>query len=743
MRVLELCVLANLATSVSSLTVGRDYVVWARADPVPSSPSASQVPSLDTDAWKTMQCSQVQGEPDSQWEQAGVKAAWDTTVGAWNQGPRDSLSLFFSSRHHGPQGLRCSDIGTENRCSQPVECEHASTPAGAQILNAFVGIHQLHASTFQAIGNVQDDVTNDIGTFTSTFAPKPKDELIMLKNFLDSAMLLISFGSSLIFNVVLQDMKNVILRGLTVDMTAASMGSIGSFYKTNVKGAIEGLQVQNTIDSFLGYTMNAWKGIESDYLKTLFSADNTDTDALYKIIDGGVIGASMKGLDLSSTIKDVKKTLYGVLIPFAWTVSQTESRPFIWRTADPCDESSTEGRTIREETLYYINGGTEAASTAVCYENRLHFLLNSHRWNTQMHAFNPLQGGDKITLDGVKWGGITIQDIVESSVRGWANNGNKNGYARPDINNILDGFGSEPLNIREPGFFNFPVCENARSIFDDLAYYEHSSSPCSMSVEFSDSEGYNKDGTNIRVWDNNLEGDNKFSHALSIVIDGVKVSATMSDGVRNIADQGTAESTATIYAIFDKNNHLDEKVIPACKIVAKWPRSWPELRFVDDCLVEVQPQNRQDMYKKCCADQPPNTDLVTNPWFGRGRHHLPRRRKPLWDNYQVMKRANVLPISLATPRKIPIHFMSSAVHLLNKTNEEYYPESQATHPPPVDGKDGYLASKWATEKIFENASSHFGLPIYIHRPGPVREQQAQQCCLPKESIFTEFMRVSQ
>jgi hybrid polyketide synthase/nonribosomal peptide synthetase ACE1 len=123
--------------------------------------------------------------------------------------------------------------------------------------------------------------------------------------------------------------------------------------------------------------------------------------------------------------------------------------------------------------------------------------------------------------------------------------------------------------------------------------------------------------------------------------------------------------------------------------------------------------------------------------------------RSFWDNYQFMRPANVLPahtlISLATPRKTPIHFMSSAaVHLFGgKTDEEDYPESRATHLPPVDGKDGYLASKWAAEKIFENASRHFGLPIYIHRPGPVREQSQQQSRLSKDIVFAQFMRVAQ
>ncbi|KAH1508985.1 hypothetical protein KXX18_001323, partial [Aspergillus fumigatus] len=124
--------------------------------------------------------------------------------------------------------------------------------------------------------------------------------------------------------------------------------------------------------------------------------------------------------------------------------------------------------------------------------------------------------------------------------------------------------------------------------------------------------------------------------------------------------------------------------------------------------------------------------------------------RSFWDNYQVMRRANVLPahtlVALAARRKVPIHFMSSAaVHLFGRSTDEDSPEPPATHPPPAGGKDGYLATKWAAEKIFENAASCYGLPIYIHRPAPVRQQRLQtdEGRLPKEAVLAEFMRVAQ
>ncbi|KAI9045667.1 lovastatin nonaketide synthase [Aspergillus affinis] len=114
--------------------------------------------------------------------------------------------------------------------------------------------------------------------------------------------------------------------------------------------------------------------------------------------------------------------------------------------------------------------------------------------------------------------------------------------------------------------------------------------------------------------------------------------------------------------------------------------------------------------------------------------------RSFWDNYQIMKQVNVLPVHtlvhLAALRRIPIHFMSSvAVYLFSGRKDEDYPETRAMHPPPTGGTHGYLATKWAAEKILENASSMYGFPVYVHRPAPVGQAQR----LSKATVFAEFM----
>ena len=83
--------------------------------------------------------------------------------------------------------------------------------------------------------------------------------------------------------------------------------------------------------------------------------------------------------------------------------------------------------------------------------------------------------------------------------------------------------------------------------------------------------------------------------------------------------------------------------------------------------------------------------------------------RSFWDNYEALRATNVTPllelIKLALPNKIPIHFVSSGGVL------EY-----DSRQPPRDGSNGYVASKWAAEKLLSKAAAILGIPSYIHRP---------------------------
>ncbi|KAK4176933.1 Nonribosomal peptide synthetase 14 [Triangularia setosa] len=80
-----------------------------------------------------------------------------------------------------------------------------------------------------------------------------------------------------------------------------------------------------------------------------------------------------------------------------------------------------------------------------------------------------------------------------------------------------------------------------------------------------------------------------------------------------------------------------------------------------------------------------------------------------WDDYEVLRPVNLEAVKelvrLALPRLIPIHFLSSGRVTIYKDNT-----------PPVNGSDGYVASKWAAEEFLGKVAAQTGLPVVIHRP---------------------------
>ncbi|KAL9039597.1 MAG: hypothetical protein Q9180_002432 [Flavoplaca navasiana] len=104
-------------------------------------------------------------------------------------------------------------------------------------------------------------------------------------------------------------------------------------------------------------------------------------------------------------------------------------------------------------------------------------------------------------------------------------------------------------------------------------------------------------------------------------------------------------------------------------------------------------------------------------------------KRSFWDSYYELRSTNVSStrelLRLAAPRRVPIDFLSSSgVLLLDDPTQGYGSKAEeaaasvAASQPPVDGSEGYVASKWASEVILEKASRELGIPVTIHRFTP-------------------------
>lgn len=115
--------------------------------------------------------------------------------------------------------------------------------------------------------------------------------------------------------------------------------------------------------------------------------------------------------------------------------------------------------------------------------------------------------------------------------------------------------------------------------------------------------------------------------------------------------------------------------------------------------------------------------------------------RSFWDNYQVLRPSNVHPtkelVKLAAPRQIPIHYISTVGVLPRGTAEDAV--SAAAHIPPIDGSNGYVATRWASERILERSAASLGLTTSIYRFLPSLQQPS-----PKQELdeFVRFVDIS-
>ncbi|KAJ8132306.1 hypothetical protein O1611_g1320 [Lasiodiplodia mahajangana] len=83
--------------------------------------------------------------------------------------------------------------------------------------------------------------------------------------------------------------------------------------------------------------------------------------------------------------------------------------------------------------------------------------------------------------------------------------------------------------------------------------------------------------------------------------------------------------------------------------------------------------------------------------------------RSFWDGYEALRPVNFDAVKelakLCIPNGASLHFISSgAVNIYDSSS------------PPTDGSDGYVASKWASEKFLHKVASSVGLQVHIHRP---------------------------
>ncbi|CAL5868266.1 uncharacterized protein PFLUO_LOCUS2490 [Penicillium psychrofluorescens] len=455
---------------------------------------------------------------------------------------------------------------------------------------------QLHQQTYNALGDALNSMQNDIGTFSSTFAPQIQDDSTIIKFILDAITMVAGIASSFAWNIALKEVEILASSkyfSMGKDVTNAALISFSTAMgKDSLSSASNALGTENGISDALGTYFSAWTGMESGYMTSLFSgaSDDSSIAALQNLVANGSMLLLSSQVELTGMTDQAEKILYGQLIPAAWAEAPSKQYPRILRKAGGCSTS------VDQDVLKYMSESTLVGGY-VCYNNDAYYVVNINT-SPGMQPFNGLPGGTHSTLDGTAYGGVILEDIVQSSYQAYQLNNNANGYKMPALSKVIDGQGTEgdvifQNGILTPGFFNLPICDDIATAAQNV----QNGSPGGDYWPCDAPSGYNSGGTNLHVNDGCINvNDGNLCHPSST----------------NIADQNTANSTATIYANFNGDDKTDFNVVPGCKLDAVWPRNYGDIYFgADNCLYD---STGAKIFDQCCTES--TTDSVSNPYYG-------------------------------------------------------------------------------------------------------------------------------
>jgi hypothetical protein len=437
------------------------------------------------------------------WTMMDGPDAWSDIVTTWKQDDRPTsassveatnageFTQSVSNRIHGPQQANCGVLGATSNCDQTLQCAgfigDGSGAAGYETWNSFVMIHETYQGFHDAIVSVAAlSIDPALADFENTFAPvPPPPDTKWLDILLACVGLVGTIGVSSFFNSVLKTLP-FFVGGSLYDNSKDAAKALVSF-STSITSALTGgsgdkagwtAEKQATFSAYLGQAMTAWDLANELALATLFDgSDNslsvlTDAMGSGQMIAGSVNNrpgnypnpetvANSTGLQ-AGLANDIGKAFWAYAMTNVWPLTKVYA--FVVDSGYDCS--------AQDPMTKYISTDNQHKSYG-CYNNKLYYLvypkedtsstcscgtdggIGCHAGCTD-NLFSLPPGLD--TLDGSRWNGVKVSDIIAGAVRTYQQNGNQNGGQSADITN--SGTLSDLMNkdFTTPGFIRLPVC---------------------------------------------------------------------------------------------------------------------------------------------------------------------------------------------------------------------------------------------------------------------------------------------
>jgi hypothetical protein len=312
-------------------------------------------------------------------------------------------------------------------------------------------------------------MTTQMSTFTSKFAPQLDNGSEIIKNILNSFLLVIAFGSAYTWNVAIKEANwfaNDNWRGASKDGANAGIAFAFATGKDHVPTESD---ITNEMTKSLGNYFSKWFDAEVAYVNRFFDGSSDTLPILKSLVGDGKQGALPTNTGAGDLNKAAQHIMYTKMIPEAWRIAPGNLIPFVLMMDGPCSDSA-------QGDLSGHISDDNAKKTHVCYDNKNFYVVNP-KWTNQRGILGKwemqaLPGGttDDLTGKDDAWGGTTLNDFVVSVYEGWKANGQKTGYKMPDDptqglsdkSNVLFDQG-----VQTAGFTQLPICD-LKTVIDNL-----------------------------------------------------------------------------------------------------------------------------------------------------------------------------------------------------------------------------------------------------------------------------------
>ncbi|EGX87986.1 Glycoside hydrolase [Cordyceps militaris CM01] len=422
--------------------------------------------------------------PQQRWSMMDAPDAWDDIIEVYKTIDRKTnreFSKSVSDTIHASEQARCGSMTERNNCESMRQCTDivgsGTGPAGYEIWNSFVLIHEMYASLYSALHDAgATTITGEMRAFVKTFAPvpPPKDDKKWLEILLDVVGLGLTLVAGPFFNSVLSKMPyfiaNATMAANLKDTTVALISGTTSIAKDLLDGeSPAGKWTEDKQDFFAAYmaqTVDLWTASVEASAMWLFNGTDEAISALTTIIsDGKLIDGSNKitpnvrdDFQTATALKaNMAKAFYAYAIPAVWNAAG--AHPFVVDSGYACGTIDPLGR--------YMDVGT-MRQTWSCYEDRLYYLAIP-KGEPYRYVMNPKGSSVRVrnkfsapagigSMGSDLFGGVKLSEIITGAVRTYRKNGNINGAPPADPRDSVTMDDLLNQDITTPGFVRIPVC---------------------------------------------------------------------------------------------------------------------------------------------------------------------------------------------------------------------------------------------------------------------------------------------